>query len=605
LRVECPGTEMYQLLFGGQLTPEQQGPLADHAATCPTCHAVVEAMVTQHGPAHTEPRPLTVGSVIGGRFRIDQVLGAGGMGIVVAATHTELGNRVAIKFMRDEKLKSAEAIERFIREARAVVKLRTEHVCRVHDVARLDTGAPYIVMELLQGVDLARAIASRPLPATIAVEYVMQAAVALAEAHAAGIVHRDLKPANLFVTRRHDGGPLVKVLDFGIAKALTESDARLTRTRAMLGSPGYISPEQLDSPRDVDGRSDIWALGVTLYQLLSGRLPFWGKNATEIAVKIAAEDPPPLEVDPPLAAVVLRCLEKSADDRYQDVAALAAELVPFGGPRARTIVAAIAQTASVPVLPTPAELRAVPLHAATGATGATGAIAPPDATSATGAITTIASRPAVAALRSLAEAVRPSAGRGQAAGLAAGLAAGSSSSQPRRAPRWQLAVAAVAGVAAVVAIAITVRGLVHRGDEIAAAPSGPGAAVPASPPASAPAVAPPSSPTGPLPPPPGAGMPDAGVAPSAPGPAPRQAEPARGSAGPPTPLSSFAAERQRCDATLDPGKAASLPSLPSLIVKCWCQSHDTVHARAAFGWLASPRDRELVRRACKKDRIEL
>ncbi|HEX8114648.1 MAG TPA: serine/threonine-protein kinase, partial [Kofleriaceae bacterium] len=371
--MECPGTEMFELMFGGQLTPEQQGPLADHAATCPACHAVVEAMVTQHGPAHAEPRPLTVGSMIGGRFRIDQVLGAGGMGIVVAATHTELGNRVAIKFMRDEKLKSAEAVERFIREARAVVKLRTEHVCRVYDVARLDTGAPYIVMELLQGVDLARTIASRPLPATIAVEYVMQAAVALAEAHAAGIVHRDLKPANLFVTRRHDGGPLVKVLDFGIAKALTESDSRLTRTRAMLGSPGYMSPEQLDSPRDVDGRSDIWALGVTLYQLLSGRLPFWGKNPTEIAVKIAAEDPPPLEVDPPLAAVVRRCLEKSPGDRYQDVAALAADLKPFGGPRARKIVAAIAKTTSAPILPTPGELPAVPAHVATAATAATGA----------------------------------------------------------------------------------------------------------------------------------------------------------------------------------------------------------------------------------------
>ncbi len=596
---------MFQLLFGGQLTAEQQGPLADHAATCAACHAMVEAMVTQHGSAHVEPRPLTVGSVIGGRFRIDQVLGAGGMGIVVAATHTELGNRVAIKFMRDEKLKSAEAVERFIREARAVVQLRTEHVCRVFDVARLDTGAPYIVMELLAGVDLARTIASRPLPATIAVEYVMQAAVALAEAHAAGIVHRDLKPANLFVSRRHDGGPLVKVLDFGIAKALTASDARLTRTRAMLGSPGYISPEQLDSPRDVDGRSDIWALGVTLYQLLSGRLPFPGRTATEIAVKIVAEDPPPLDADPRLAAVVRRCLEKSPDDRYQDVAALAADLKPFGGPRARKIVATIAQTASVPVLPTPAEMPAVPVHAATAATGATAA---PAVTSATAAITTIATRPAAAALRSLAEAVRP--------GAARGLAAGSSNSRRRRAPRWQLAVAMLVGAAALLAIAITIRGLVHRGDDVAApgaggsgaaaspAPAGAGAANPASPSASVP----PHSPTDPLPPPPGAGMPDAGVAPPAPAPAPAPhgAEPARGSAVKATPLASYAAEQQRCDATLDPGKTAALgAALPSLIVKCWCHSHDAVHARKAFALLASLRDRDTVRRGCKSLRVEL
>src|SRR5215468_4892233 len=373
---------MFQLLFGGKLTPEQQGPLADHAATCPACHAVVETMLggpqTQQGGPQTDSRPMTVGSIVGGRFRIDQLLGAGGMGIVVAATHLELGNRIAIKFMRDDKLEAV-AVERFIREARAVVKLRTEHVCRVFDVARLDNGAPYIVMELLDGVDLGRTIAARPLPATIAVEYLMQAAVGLAEAHALGIVHRDLKPANLFVTRRDDGGPLVKVLDFGIAKALDESDSRLTRTRMMLGSPGYISPEQLDSPRDVDARTDIWALGVTLYQLLSGRLPFWGRTQTEIAVKIVAEPPPPLEGDPRLVAVVLRCLEKACSDRYADIVALAADLVPFGGPRARRIAAAIAQaakptTGSQPIMQTPGALPAVSLQAPTAATGANSVI---------------------------------------------------------------------------------------------------------------------------------------------------------------------------------------------------------------------------------------
>jgi serine/threonine-protein kinase len=270
---------MFQLLFGGQLTPEQQGPLADHAASCPTCHAVVEAMVTQHGPAHAEPRPLTVGSVIGGRFRIDQVLGAGGMGIVVAATHTELGNCVAIKFMRDEKLKSAEAVERFIREARAVVQLRTEHVCRVFDVARLDTGAPYIVMELLQGVDLARAIASRPLPATIAVEYVMQAAVALAEAHAAGIVHRDLKPANIMVTSSG-----TKLLDFGLAilqsatAGASETNSRMaTIPPRVAGTLAYMSPEQLEG-KEADPASDLFAFGAVLFEMVSGRPAFEGPN---------------------------------------------------------------------------------------------------------------------------------------------------------------------------------------------------------------------------------------------------------------------------------------------------------------------------------------
>src|ERR1041385_6865440 len=184
---------MFQMLFGGQLAPEQHGPLADHAATCPSCHAVVEALVTQQNQSQQDPVRVSIGGVVGGRFRIDEVLGRGGMGIVVAATHLELGNRAAIQFMRDDTLPSAGAAERFIREARAVVKLSTDHVCKVLDVARLDSGAPYIVMELLQGVDLARTIAQRPLPATIAVEYVMQASVAVAEAHTAGIVHRDLK----------------------------------------------------------------------------------------------------------------------------------------------------------------------------------------------------------------------------------------------------------------------------------------------------------------------------------------------------------------------------------------------------------------------------
>jgi serine/threonine-protein kinase len=276
---------------------------------------------------------IEVGMVIGGRLRIDQVLGAGGMGVVAAATHLELGNRVAVKVLRDELAQSPTLVERFIREARAVVALRTEHVCRVLDVGRLESGAPYIMMELLDGTDLARAIAQRPLPVPIAVEYMVQACVALAEAHAAGVVHRDLKPANLFVTRRRDGGALVKVLDFGIAKALT-AEAQLTHGSGMLGSPGFTSPEQLQSPRDVDHRTDIWALGVTLYQLVSGRHPFFAANAMEIALKVASERPAPLDVDPQLSAVIFRCLEKDRERRYPDVRALVADLARFGGPGA-------------------------------------------------------------------------------------------------------------------------------------------------------------------------------------------------------------------------------------------------------------------------------
>ena len=285
-----------------------------------------------------------VGSVVGGRFRVEALLGQGGMGYVVAATHLELGHRVALKFMRLDMATSAPLVERFLREARSVVKLRTEHVCRVLDVARSDDGAPYIVMEMLDGVDLSRVVAQKPLAMTIAVEYVLQACVALAEAHATGLVHRDLKPANLFVTRRGDGGALVKVLDFGIAKAMSD-DASLTRTSMTMGSPGYMSPEQIQSARDVDARTDIWALGVTLYQLLSARIPFPAASVTEIALRIAAEPPVPIDVDPRLAAIIYRCLEKAPDRRYQDVVALAADLAPFGGPAGVRIASEVAVSA--------------------------------------------------------------------------------------------------------------------------------------------------------------------------------------------------------------------------------------------------------------------
>ncbi|HEY4238938.1 MAG TPA: serine/threonine-protein kinase [Kofleriaceae bacterium] len=327
---------------------------------------------------------LTVGSVIGGRLRIERMLGAGGMGVVAAATHLELQQQVAVKVLHDRWADNPVIVERFIREARAVAKLRTEHVCRVLDVARLETGAPYIVMELLAGVDLQVTVATKPLPAMIAVEYVLQACAALAEAHASGIIHRDLKPANLFVTRRPDGGPLVKVLDFGIAKALNEADARLTHSAAMMGSPGYMAPEQILSARDVDVRADIWALGgVTLYQLLSARLPWLSRQAAELAIEVGTSPPQPLDIDPALRAIVWRCLEKDPAARFADVAALAVALAPFGGRDGRRFAAQTAALLAPPGSPaallappgSPAALAAAPLGAAPGtlATAATGA----------------------------------------------------------------------------------------------------------------------------------------------------------------------------------------------------------------------------------------
>jgi len=208
-------------------------------------------------------RPIKPGDVLGGKFRIERVLGEGGMGIVCAATHLQLGQLVALKFMLPQAMAHAENIARFEREARNAVRLKSDHVAKVTDVGRLDDGAPYMVMEYLEGNDLDAVLAERgPLPIPVAVDFVLQACEAVAEAHSLGIVHRDLKPKNLFLATKHGGRSIVKVLDFGIAKQLgVTEDMSLTRTTQVIGSPNYMSPEQLRASKDVDHRTDIWALG--------------------------------------------------------------------------------------------------------------------------------------------------------------------------------------------------------------------------------------------------------------------------------------------------------------------------------------------------------
>jgi serine/threonine-protein kinase len=280
------------------------------------------------------------GTLLAGKYRVDRVLGQGGMGVVVAATHMYLGQRVALKFLLPQFLDNQTTVERFLREARASAALRGEHVCRVSDVGTLETGSPYIVMELLDGSDLATLLAGRgPLPVELAAHHVLEACIGLAEAHALGIVHRDLKPANLFVTRRLDGTPLVKVLDFGIAKAQHDAVLDLTQTATVMGSPGYMSPEQLRSSRVADARSDIWALGVILYELVSGRPPFVANSITELALRVAMDPLPPLAiaVSSGFNAVIAQCLEKDPARRFQDVAALARALAPFAGPDGRAV----------------------------------------------------------------------------------------------------------------------------------------------------------------------------------------------------------------------------------------------------------------------------
>jgi serine/threonine-protein kinase len=344
--------------------------------------------------ADSVPSP---GALLAGKYRVERVLGTGGMGVVIGAVHLHLRERVAIKLIRSPRL-GALAIARFLREARAASRLRGEHVVRVFDVAVLDDGRPYLVMEYLSGRDLAALVAASPqgLPVAVAVDYVLQACEAVAEAHALGIIDRDLKPANLFLTHRPDGSACVKVLDFGISKiqpaaggrapaaphdapdaehalsplAATRGDTEdvpsssppanvsltgdpgageaLTGTGAGLGTPRYMAPEQRRSPRDVDARADVWSLGAILYELLAGRPAFagdslaeiWGEEAGAASVRLRSVRP---EVPEGLEDLIARCLDADLAVRPATVAALAAALAPFGDAAAADAAARVAR----------------------------------------------------------------------------------------------------------------------------------------------------------------------------------------------------------------------------------------------------------------------
>jgi serine/threonine-protein kinase len=282
--------------------------------------------------------PVREGDIFDGKFRVERVLGAGGMGVVVAAVHLGLGTRVALKFVGPDLQERPDRLDRLRREARAAAQIESEHVGRVLDLGGLDEGTPYVVLEYLDGCDLANLLDREgPLAPARAVDLLLEACEAIAEAHARGIVHRDLKPANLFLARRSDGTELVKVLDFGIAKQIEpepESDA-LTRTNDVLGSPRYMSPEQLVCSSDVTGRSDVWALGVILFELLTGETPFKGDSAAALVSAILNDMPQrarsvrasvPKELDNAIA----RCLERDRTKRTASVAELAAAIAPLG-----------------------------------------------------------------------------------------------------------------------------------------------------------------------------------------------------------------------------------------------------------------------------------
>lgn len=285
--------------------------------------------------------PVGHGDIVGGKYRIEQLLGSGGMGHVVSAVHVQLDQRVAIKFMRDEHLNDGDAVKRFEREARAASRLKSMHAARVVDVGTLDSGSPYMVMELLEGVTLRALMKQRGrLECEEAAALIAHACEAIAEAHSLGLVHRDVKPTNLFITRTATGKPLLKVLDFGIVKAIdadaTNEEATLTKTHVPVGSPKYMAPEQVTSSKTVDRRADVWGLGACLFEMTTGQAPFRADNLLELGAKIVHE--PVAEVrnlrpdmDPELSAIIHRCLQKNPDHRYADAGELARALEDYVG----------------------------------------------------------------------------------------------------------------------------------------------------------------------------------------------------------------------------------------------------------------------------------
>src|SRR5450432_2491232 len=310
---------------------------------------------------------LPVGSVVAGKYRVDGLLGSGGMGVVVSATNLDLDAPVAIKVVRDELVNNEEVVSRLVQEARSAAKMHGAHMVRVLDVARLETGAPYIVMERLEGSDLATLLSDRgALPIQEAVGYVLQACEGLAEAHSLGIVHRDLKPENLFLAMTPDG-IVLKILDFGISKDLGSSGragprAALTSAGRAVGSPYYMAPEQMRASPSVDGRADIWSLGAVLFELLTGKCPFEGESVQVVCVNVLNVDTPSLRSfsdDAPenLDAIVRRCLEKNPEARFQTVTALATALRDFNSAD-RQCLADRRVASGISLVPTPRALSA-------------------------------------------------------------------------------------------------------------------------------------------------------------------------------------------------------------------------------------------------------
>ena len=300
----------------------------------------------------TSHMPILPGETLAKKYRIDRLLGQGGMGVVVAAHHLDLETSVAIKFL--SIMNAGASVDRFLREARAAAKVKSEHVCKVFDVGRLDSGEPYIVMEHLEGMDLGEKLEQEgPQRLEDVATWMVQACDALSEAHERGIVHRDLKPANIFLARRDDDSLTAKVLDFGISKlpqgaATARGRVGSTTAQGIVGSPLYMAPEQMESASSVDARADIWSVGITIYELLTREMPFMGESIIALALNIREGLYRPLRdhqphLPPEIEAVVARCLQKDPSARFPNIAALAEAIAPFAPVEVQVLAKRIAR----------------------------------------------------------------------------------------------------------------------------------------------------------------------------------------------------------------------------------------------------------------------
>jgi serine/threonine-protein kinase len=326
-------------------------PVSEGTPPLPLARPSFRSGTTQIGPAYVTPTPqeqeasraapleratLVSGDIVAERYRIGPVIGAGGMGIVYKALHVELGTPVAIKVIRPDIAQNSSLWRRFAREARALAALHNKHVVRVHDAGTLPSGLRYLVMELLEGTDLRRLISEQgPMPVPAAVDLVLQVCSALGDAHRLNIIHRDIKPENIFLARFRACEPTIKLLDFGVARFLDDA-GQLTVPGRGVGSPRYPSPEQLQNPGSADQRSDLWGVGLLLYELISGRSPFQDMNTAQVCLTIVQGPIPSIDAMSPglpraLSAAIMRCLELDPARRFQSADELSAALEPFSG----------------------------------------------------------------------------------------------------------------------------------------------------------------------------------------------------------------------------------------------------------------------------------